>query len=343
MKKIFLKSMTILAAVAMLSSCWDTMDDKADIDAAFSDASQADKVGVVLVDAAVTSYQSITASATVADGTDLVEQGILIADNPEFVDALAFDGSYSLFEEFESEEDSPADLGLYEFKDGVYQLTADEEIDPEKEYFAKSMPASFTVDAEGLEGDTEYYVCAYAVTRKAGMVRSNVMQMTTPPIPVYETPGGYYTITEYALDDDNVVDPSTKAVFWMYIMEDPDDDTALTIVNFGGWYNFGNAMVEAIYDPEEHMIYIPSGSKIGEYPGYGSMLTGGINESITAYTKNIEIEFEPLGGFLTLIGYYRVYVNAGTIGWYTMSGVHDVEDAEEVKPFKSIQEIRALK
>lgn len=335
--------MTILAAVAMLSSCWDTMDDKADIDAAFTDASQADKVGVVLVDAAVTSYQSLTASATVADGTDLVEQGILVADNPEFVDALAFDGSYTLFEEFESEEDSPAELGLYEFNDGVYKQTSDEEIDPYKDYYAKTMPSSFTVDAVGLQGETDYYVCAYAVTRKAGMVRSNVLQVTTPPIPVFETPGGYYTITEYELDDDNVVDPSTKAVYPMLIIEDPDDETALTIVNFGGWYNFGNVMTDAVYDPEEHMIYIPSGSKIGVYGSYGNMMTGGINEAITAYTKNVEIAFEPVGGLLTLIGYYRVYVNAGTIGWYTMSGVHDVDEAEEAKPLKATKAVSALK
>ena len=341
MKKIFLKSMTVLAAVALLSSCWDTMDDKADIDASFADASQAQKAGVALTDVTVTSYQSLDANVTVADASNVIEQGILVSKNPEFVDAIVFDGSYEVFTDFESEDDSPAALGLYEKSGSTYKLTSDTEIGS-KDYFKKTMPAAFTVTAEGLDGETDYYVRAYAVTRGAGMVVSDVIDVTTPPIPFYETPDGWYTITEYALDDDNNVDPETKEEYPMIIQSDPDDETALSIINFGGWYGVGNIVVDAIYSPEDHQIYIPSGTQIGTHSKYGAVVTGGINAALTAYTSYIVIDFAQLGGLLTLDGYYRVYCSAGTFGWYTMSGIHDVE-TDEVKPFKSIKALSTLK
>jgi len=85
MKNIVLKSLSCLAAVALMASCNDTMDDKADIDAKYAQSFEAPTFAVVGVENVT--HNSATVNLSLSDTTYVVEQGIQISKTSDFSDA----------------------------------------------------------------------------------------------------------------------------------------------------------------------------------------------------------------------------------------------------------------
>lgn len=85
MKNIVLKSLGCLAAVALMVSCNDTMDDKADIDAKYAKSFEAPAFAVAGVEDVT--YNSATVNLSLSDTTYVVEQGIQISKASDFSDA----------------------------------------------------------------------------------------------------------------------------------------------------------------------------------------------------------------------------------------------------------------
>ncbi|MCR4612470.1 MAG: hypothetical protein K5778_00550 [Bacteroidaceae bacterium] len=386
MKKIFLNTMAVLAAATLLTSCWDTMDDKASIDAAYTTESQVTSTGVTLTSATVKSYKRIDLVGSASNIENVTEMGFMVGEDPSMSGAMSFDATdYSAvivnpsergwYEEVETEviiteEESdmydtlvgenelgepyyyyiqysyvlsadteidfsksyfydatgetpvsPAKEGWYINNGSTYKLSADTAIDPAIEYYMKSIPSNFAISASGLSGATTYYVCAYAVT-PSGVAISEVQQLTTPETPVYGI-SGYYFTTEFELDEDqsDIVWVQEEGMYPIYIEQDPDDETAVTIYNLWG----ANGQAEAIYDPENLTIYIAANTPIGKHPTYGTLSVRGVNASISAFTQYIEMTFTPKGGFMTSTP-FAVSVSAGRFGFYYVEMEHMSDD-----------------
>lgn len=383
MKKIFLNTMSLLAAVALLTSCMDTMDDKADIDAAYNNPSQMTSTGVTLVNAEVKSYKRIDMQGSITNLDNVIEMGFLVGTSPDMSGALSFDATdYSKVTVNPSEEgwyeevatpkevvENPDDAYDYTYvltedteidpkkeyyydagntpvspykegwyvEDGktTYKLSTDTEIDSEKTYYEQSFLDSFALSANTLQGGTTYYVCAYAQT-PSGIATSEVMQLTTPETPIFDI-SGYYFVDEYILDEEDFETWYPNGRYWLYIDADPDDPTALVVYNlFGLCDMFGGLEgIDAIYDPDEQMVYIASGSATGySYGAYGGISVRGINSSISAYTPYIEFEFTPKGGFLNS-SVCIMAVSAGRLSDYTYFEMEHMTDTDVEEIFGS--------
>ena len=388
--------MAVLAAATLFTSCWDTMDDKASIDAAYNSESQITSTGVTLTSATVKSYKRIDLVGSVSNLENVTEMGFMVGENPDMSGAQAFDATdYSIitvnpaesgwFEEVATEvivteeeakdrddvqvgetkegetyyyyltysyvptEDteidpnksyyydaegyspvSPVKEGWYvENSSGVYKLSTDTAIDPDTDYFTKSLPSNFAASATTLTGNTTYYVCAYAVT-PSGIAISEVQQLQTPETPIYGI-DGYYVTKEYLLDEDYWETWSTDgSAYIVYIESDPSDETAVSIYNLFALSDIfgGDECIDAIYEPDEGVIYIPSGSATGySYGSYGSIIVRGVNSSVSAYTSYIEMAFTPRGGFITTTPCFMA-VSAGRLSDYTYFEMEHLSDEE---------------
>ena len=323
MKKIFSIALAALSLLAV-TSCYDTMDSKSSIDKKFEDATQLTSVGVTLVSAKATAFNTAAFSATLEDVTNVIDAGFQVSTNAEFTgDVLTF--AYEIIEEEEGDEvvEEGAEEEEGEEGEGDGEEAGEETPAPEEESDDEPVvfPNQIDVEATGLEGETTYYVRAYAAT-PAGTVLSEVKEFTTPVVPIFGV-AGLYTIQEYSLNDDDVWEPD-GGPYKILIEQDEDDETTLYITNFFG---FGGT-VEGFYEEEEETIYISSGSVIGTYGSYGNVMIRGVNDEFTAYTKYVYIAFQPLGGAVQS-GIYYVYVSAGPFGYYMFDGVHDNEAAPE--------------
>lgn len=375
--------MSLLAAVALLTSCMDTMDDKADIDAAYNNPSQVTSTGVTLVSAEVKSYKRIDMQGSITNLDNVIEMGFLVGTSPDMSGAISIDAtdyseiivnpsergwyeevatpkevvenpdddtdySYVLSEDTEFDPSknyfydagntpvSPYKEGWY-VEDGktTYKLSTDTEIDPETDYYMQSFPEAFALSANTLQGGTTYYVCAYALT-PSGIATSEVMQLTTPETPIFDI-SGYYFVNEYILDEDDMETWNYNGLYWLYIDADPDDPTALIMYNLFGLCDIfgGFEGVDAIYDPDEQMVYIASGSATGyTYGAYGNIMLRGVNASISAYTPYIEFEFTPKGGFLDSSICF-MGVSAGRLSDYTYFEMEHMTDADVEEIFGS--------
>lgn len=203
-----------------------------------------------------------------------------------------------------------------DFSGDIVTVTYTQEVDAEGGL--EPIPSTITLKTEDLVGSTTYYVRAYAVT-PGGIAVSEAVELTTPKTPIF-TVGGMYTVAQYWNNDDYEWEPDD--MYKMLIEVDAADETALTITNL---FNAGGTC-DAIYDPDESTIYIPSMTVIGNHPTYGPISVRGINDAWSAYTSYIYINFTSLGGLLES-GTFMAYVSAGSFGWYMISAVHDNEDA----------------
>jgi len=183
-------------------------------------------------------------------------------------------------------------------------------------YPAADVNSSFEVAVSGLSELTTYYVRAYAVTKTAGTVVSNAVQMTTPKMPIYSLEGTY-TVTEYELDDnDNWAAEADTYQMAVYFVE--GSTTEVAIVNL---WNFGGT-IYGVWDEESQTIYVPTGQVIGNHSTYGDIYAYGVNSSISAYTNYITFTFNKLGG-LMVSSPWAARVQAGLFGFYYVSMKHD--------------------
>lgn len=86
MKKIILKSLGCLAALAFMASCNDTMDDKADIDSKY--VKSFDIPTFAFAGATDITHKTATLQLTCSDVTNVIEQGVQLDTDPEFSDYI---------------------------------------------------------------------------------------------------------------------------------------------------------------------------------------------------------------------------------------------------------------
>lgn len=133
MKKILFKSLTCLAAVALMTSCYDTMDDKADIDkqhvATFTMPEFA------FASAPEFTYNTASFVISLSDTTYVYEEGVQISDNAEF--STENDGSVAYL---------PAD------EVAKIAVVDAEGFEPETKYYVR--PYIFTVNGQTVFGQT---------------------------------------------------------------------------------------------------------------------------------------------------------------------------------------------
>ncbi len=269
MKKIF-NSLLLFAAVVGFTSCNDTMDDKAVIDAMYAGASDVKVENVV---ATAVDYQTISATATVSAVEGLLEVGVEYATVADFSDAEAI---------------PTAELGT-----------------------------AVSVTATGLNGETEYFVRAYAVTKNAGTVVSESVTVKTPKIPIFDV-NGMYTVTEYSQSaDDGLFYPAAET-YPMLVQFLEGSETEVEIINLWG---FGGT-IYGTWDAENSVIIVPTKQVLGVHPSYGDVWANALNASATAYAQNIIFSFTSIGGKMTCTP-FQAQCGAGDFGVYYVSMVHN--------------------
>ena len=141
MKKLFKYILPFMAVAITLVSCEDLMDDKSAIDSKYAKASSA---AVSLGSVQAVDYQTITATASVANPGEVIEEGIQLSTDANFgADILSIPNS--------------------------------------------EVAESFEITYGSAAYETNYYVRAYAVTKTAGTILSDVQSVTTPTPPLILT------------------------------------------------------------------------------------------------------------------------------------------------------------
>ena len=110
MKQILKYMIPCLTAVFALTSCYDTMDDKADIDAKYY---QVPTATVTLSAASATDFQTISATADFTGGSEILEEGIQITTDSTFVKVLKTVANDTIDASFTATVDGLSELTTY--------------------------------------------------------------------------------------------------------------------------------------------------------------------------------------------------------------------------------------
>lgn len=141
MKKLFKYILPLMAVALVLVSCEDLIDDKSAIDSQYAKATSA---AVSLGSVQAVDYQTIAATASVANPSEVIEEGIQLSTDANFGAAIL----------------------------SIPNDTIEE---------------SFNITYGSANYETTYYIRAYAVTKTAGTILSDVQSVTTPTPPLILT------------------------------------------------------------------------------------------------------------------------------------------------------------
>lgn len=269
MKKIMKLMIPCLAVAFSLTSCYDTMDDKASIDAQYEKASSAT---VSLGSVTAVDFQTITASASVGNHQEILEEGVQISTNNDF-------------------------------STNVTSLPND------------TIDASFEVEKGGLTELTTYYVRAYAVTKTAGTIVSDVQSVTTPKAPIFPI-DGMYIATEWDYNQDTG-EWDNGGQYEMAVTFDESDPTIVNITNI--WD--GGMTIQGQYDAAKGIVLVPNMQVIYVHAKYGDVWIRGVNSAVTAYTSAVQFKFTALGGKMESTPMGAICA-AGSFGYFYVTMEH---------------------
>lgn len=165
----------------------------------------------------------------------------------------------------------------------------------------------YFTDKDIQVGTTSYRVRARGIVIESPL-SSEIVSITIDPSE-YQTIDGTYDVVEY-INDDNYEWQQFRT-YQITVSLDSSDQTSATVYNL---FDLGGT-AQAIYDPDEKTLYIPSYSVIGTHSTYGDVFVRGINDAWSAYTANVEFNFNEFGGTLSS-GTFAVNVSAGSFGWF---------------------------
>ena len=239
--KIILKLM-IPCLAFVLTGCYDTMDDKAEIDAQYEKISG--ELPTMTVNAEAVDYQSVAVNGTVNRLDDAVEVGILFSDDKDFAS---------------------------------YQA-----------YAADTLLNEFDVVIDKLNETTTYYACAYVLTKASEIVKSDIVEVTTPAAPIFDLVGTY-TVNEFEYGKNGLASTGT---YEMTVEYEQGSTTNVLITNL---WDAGTTLT-GTYDEATNTITVPNNQLLYTHPTYGPLSIIGVLPDDSDMTNGVTFEFTPLGG-----------------------------------------------
>ena len=302
MKNIFKLMIPCLAVAFSLISCNDTMDDKASIDAQYEKPSAA---SVTLASATAVDFQTINATGTVS-GIEIKEVcpncGYSAATAPEKCPTCGTGDS--LFVSFSN----VAEFGI--------QISKSQDFSGEvKTIIGDFDSPTFDITATGLEELTTYYVRSYVATSTAGILVSDVKNVTTPKAPIFPIDGDYIA-TEWDFNQDTG-EWENGGQYEMSISLDKDDPTILNISNI--WD--GGMTVQGQYNADKGIVTVPNLQVIYVHAKYGDVWIRGVNSAVTGYTSAVQFQFTALGGKMQSTPMGAICA-AGAFGYFYLTMEH---------------------
>ena len=302
MKNIFKLMIPCLAVAFSLTSCNDTMDDKAVIDAKYEKPSTAT---ISLASATAVDFQTINATGTVS-GIDV--QMVCPSCGYSAATAPAKCPTCGTEEDKFVEVSNVAEFGI--------QISKSEDFSGEVKTFAGDFDSpSFDITASGLEELTTYYVRSYVATSTAGILVSEVKSVTTPKAPIFSIDGEYVaTEWDYNQDTDEW---ENGGQYEITITPDADDPTILNISNI--WN--GGMTVQGQYDAAKGIVTVPNMQVINVHDKYGDVWIRGVNSAVTGYTSAVQFQFTALGGKMQSTPMGAICA-AGAFGYFYLTMEH---------------------
>ena len=162
---------------------------------------------------------------------------------------------------------------------------------------------------------TTYYVRAYAVTKTAGTIVSDVQSVTTPKAPIFPI-DGMYIATEWDYNQDTG-EWDNGGQYEMAVTFDESDPTIVNITNI--WD--GGMTIQGQYDAAKGIVLVPNMQVIYVHAKYGDVWIRGVNSAVTAYTSAVQFKFTALGGKMESTPMGAICA-AGSFGYFYVTMEH---------------------
>lgn len=169
------------------------------------------------------------------------------------------------------------------------------------------------IPVNGLEPETDYYIQGFAYGNGGQAVFTDVTKVTTAEAPSLPL-AGTYTATDYKLSNGQYVQDGKP--YQVTITLDSDNQVAIMNLQAGGM------TINGTYDPETHLISVPTNQTIFVDEDYGACRAWAINDERSAWLNALTFTFKPKGGTMQT-SLYAAHVDAGNFGFYKTSMVHD--------------------
>ena len=303
MKNIFKLMIPCLAVAFSLTSCNDTMDDKASIDAQFVKPTTA---SITLASATAADFQSVNATGSLSG----LESKMVCPNCGYSADAApakcpTCETADSLFVTV----GNVSEFGIQVSKNQDFSGTV-------KTIVGDFGALNYDLTATGLEESTTYFVRAYAATTTAGILVSEAKSVTTPKAPIFPLDGVYSTI-EWDFNQDTGEWEAAEAPYDITIEFDAEDPTLVNITNI--WD--GGMTVQGQYNAETGVITVPNMQIIYVHATYGDVWIRGVNSAVTGYTSAVQFQFTALGGKMQSTPMGAICA-AGAFGYFYLTMEH---------------------
>ena len=178
-----------------------------------------------------------------------------------------------------------------------------------------TVEAAFSMDVDGLDELSTYYVRAYAMSKNGNVVYSNSQSITTPEAPTIPIEG-VYTATEIDRDDAGNWKPADR-----YKMLIEFEEGSTEIVNITNIWN-GGMTVQGVYDEAKGTITVPNYLVIYNHATYGEVWIQGVNQAVSAYTSSVTFTYNKKGGLMVSTPMGAICA-AGAFGFFYLEMQHD--------------------